>query len=120
AVGPAVDPAKGYRLQDLGGGLYMVTDNAYQSLFLVYDNGVVVIDAPPPYAERIPRAVAEVTKNPITHIIYSHSHIDHIGGAKSLGGQPTIIAHEETKRLIVRAADANRPLPTVTFSDHYT
>src|ERR1043166_3661136 len=45
--GPAIDPAKGYRLQDLGQGLYMVTDNAYQSIFLVYVTGVVVVDAPP-------------------------------------------------------------------------
>src|SRR3954462_13612619 len=30
ARGPAVDPAKGYRIQLLGRGLYMVTDNKYQ------------------------------------------------------------------------------------------
>ena len=30
--GPTIDPAKGYRLQDLGKGLYMITDNAIQSL----------------------------------------------------------------------------------------
>jgi glyoxylase-like metal-dependent hydrolase (beta-lactamase superfamily II) len=120
ALGPAIDPAKGYRLQDLSGGLYMVTDNAYQSMFLVYDRGVVVIDAPPPYAARIPQAIAEVSNKPITHIVYSHSHSDHIGGAKSLGGRPVIIAQEETLRLLKRAADPNRPLPTVTFSDRYT
>lgn len=120
AQGPAVDPVKGYRLQDFGGGLYMVTDNAYQSMFLVYDGGVVVVDTPPPYAAHIPRAIAEVTKKPITHIVYSHSHSDHIGGAKSLGGRPVIIAHEETLRLLKRAADPNRPLPTVTFADRYT
>lgn len=28
AQGPAIDSAKGYRLQDLGKGLYMITDNA--------------------------------------------------------------------------------------------
>jgi glyoxylase-like metal-dependent hydrolase (beta-lactamase superfamily II) len=120
AHGPAVDPAKGYRLQDLGGGLYMVTDNAYQSMFLVYNRGVVVIDAPPPYAVHIPRAIAEVSDKPVTHIIYSHSHSDHIEGAKSLGGRPVIVAHEETLRLLKRAADPNRPLPTVTFADKYT
>src|SRR5690242_14264423 len=120
AKGPAVDPAKGYRLQDLGGGLYMITDNAYQSMFLVYDRGVVVIDAPPGYAAHIPQAIAEVSGKPITHIVYSHSHIDHIGGAKALGGHPVIIAQEETLRLLKRAADPNRPLPTVTFSDKYT
>jgi glyoxylase-like metal-dependent hydrolase (beta-lactamase superfamily II) len=97
----------------------MITDNAYQSMFLVYDRGVVVIDAPPAYAGRIPQAIAEVTNKPITHVVYSHSHIDHIGGTKSLGGRPVIIAHEETLRLLKRAADLNRPLPTVTFSDKY-
>jgi glyoxylase-like metal-dependent hydrolase (beta-lactamase superfamily II) len=120
AQGPAIDPAKGYRLQKLGDGLYMVTDNTYQSMFLVYDRGVVVIDAPPEYAARIPQAIAEVTRNPITHVVYSHSHIDHIGGTRSLGGHPIIIAQQETLRLLKRAADPNRPLPTVTFVDQYT
>jgi len=120
AKGPAVDPAKGYRLQDLGRGLYMVTDNAYQSMLLVYDRGVVVIDAPPAYAARLPQAIAEVTDKPITHVVYSHSHADHIGGARALGGQPIIVAHDETARLLKRAADPNRPLPTVAFADRYT
>jgi len=120
AQGPAIDPAKGYRLQDLGSGLYMITDNAYQSMFLVYDRGVVVIDTPPSYAAHILQAIAEVSDKPITHIIYSHSHIDHIGGTKALGGHPIIIAHKETLRLLKRAADPNRPLPTVNFSDKYT
>ncbi len=43
AKGPAVDPAKGYRLQRLGRNLYMVTENAYQSMFLVHESGVVVV-----------------------------------------------------------------------------
>ena len=118
--GPAVDPAKGYRVQDLGKGLYLITDNAYQSMFMVYDSGVVVIDAPPAFAAHIPEAVAAVTKAPITYLIYSHSHADHIAGAKAIGGHPTIIAHEETLRLLKRAADPNRPLPTVTFAGKYT
>src|SRR5690349_2319594 len=37
SLGPTIDPAPGYRVQDLGRGLYMVTDNAYQSMFMVYD-----------------------------------------------------------------------------------
>jgi glyoxylase-like metal-dependent hydrolase (beta-lactamase superfamily II) len=120
AQGPAIDPAKGYRLQELGRGLYMITNNAYQSMFLVYGSGVVVVDAPPDYSAKIPRAVAEVTDQPITHVIYSHSHVDHIAGTAGLGGSPIIIAHEETLRLLRRAADPRRPLPSVTFSDRYT
>lgn len=117
---PPVDPAKGYRIQELGRGLYMVTNNAYQSMFLVYETGVVVVDAPPLYSAKIRQAISEVTDRPITHVVYSHSHIDHIGGVNDLGGKPIIIAQEETKRLLVRAQDPNRPPPTVTFKDRYT
>jgi glyoxylase-like metal-dependent hydrolase (beta-lactamase superfamily II) len=119
ARGPAIDARKGYRLEDLGDGLYMVTDNIYQSMFLVHDAGVTVIDAPPNYATKIPQAIAEVTDKPITHLVYSHSHTDHIGGAKSLGGTPVIVAQEETLHLLKRAADPNRPLPTLTFATRH-
>lgn len=119
ARGPAIDPAKGYRLQDLGQGLYMITDNAYQSMFLVYTTGVVVIDAPPSYAAQLRQAIAEVTGQPITHLIYSHAHADHIGGAGRLGAPPIIIAQAETQRLLLRAHDPARPPPTVVFRDHY-
>jgi glyoxylase-like metal-dependent hydrolase (beta-lactamase superfamily II) len=120
AKGPPIDPAKGYRVEELGPALYMITDNAYSSMFMVYDKGVVLVDAPPAYATHILAAIREVTTKPITHIVYSHSHADHVAGTKSLGGNPIIIAHEETKRLLVEANDPNRPLPTRTFKDKYT
>ena len=120
AKGPPIDPAKGYRTQQVGKGLYVVTDNAYQSMFMTYETGVVVIDAPPQNAAYIRKAIAEVTDKPITHVVYSHSHTDHIGGVRDLGGNPVIIAQEETKRLLVRDKDPARPLPTVTFRDRYT
>jgi glyoxylase-like metal-dependent hydrolase (beta-lactamase superfamily II) len=119
AKGPAVDPAKGYRTQKLGEDLYMITDGAYQSMFMTYEDGVVVVDAPPSYASHIPQAIAEVTHKPITHLVYSHYHVDHIAGAKSLGGRPVIIAQKETNRLLARDNDPNRPLATVTFDDQY-
>jgi len=120
AQGPAVDSAKGYRLQKLGEGLYLITDNAIQSMFMVYDRGVVVVDAPQAFASHIRQAVSEITDKPITHVIYSHCHADHIGGTKTLGGHPIIIAQEETLRRLKRDADPERPLPTVTFTDKYT
>ncbi len=120
AKGVALDPGKAYRLQDLGRGLYMITDNVYQSMFLVHETGVVIVDAPPSYADHILKGIREVTEKPVSHLIYSHAHIDHIGGARALGDVPIIVAHQETKRLLARADDSNRPLPTVTFQDSYT
>lgn len=120
ARGPSIDPAKGYRTQDLGRGLYMITDNMYQSMLLVFESGVVLIDAPPSYATHIAAAIAEVTPLPITHMIYSHSHIDHIGGASGIPGEPIVIAQRETKRLLEEANDAHRPIPNVVFDQQYT
>ena len=124
AKGPSIDPAKGYRTQELGRGLYMLTDNVYQAMFVVHDQGVVLADVPPPLAAFITKAIREVTGKPITHIIYSHAHIDHIGAAgelvATLPRKPLIIAHEETHGILSRARDPKRPLPGVTFRDKYT
>ncbi|MCW6530776.1 MBL fold metallo-hydrolase [Sphingomonas sp. MMSM20] len=120
ARGPRIDPSKGFRIEKLGEGLYLVTDSFYQSMFMVYETGVVVVDAPPSYAGKIGQAIASVTNKPVTHLIYSHAHIDHIGGAGTLGGHPIVIAQDETARLLRRAADPDRPLPTVTFAKSYT
>jgi glyoxylase-like metal-dependent hydrolase (beta-lactamase superfamily II) len=120
AAGPPIDPARGYRTQKLGDGLYLITEGVNQSMFMIYEDGVVLVDAPPAYAEKIPSAVAEFTDQPITHIIYSHHHADHIGGAKSIGGNPVIIAHRDASHLLRQAQDPNRPLPTVTFDDEFT
>src|SRR5260370_33380798 len=117
AKGPAVDPAKGYRLQRLGRNLYMVTDNAYQSMFLIYEGGVVVVDAPTSYAALIPKAIAEVTDKPITHLVYSHAHKDQIAGPRGLSGAPGIIAHARTTNLLARDNRPHEPAPTVTFGD---
>jgi hypothetical protein len=51
ALGPDLNEA-GFRVQDFGKGAYMVTDNLYQALFVVYEDGygkggVIVVDAPP-------------------------------------------------------------------------
>jgi glyoxylase-like metal-dependent hydrolase (beta-lactamase superfamily II) len=119
AKGPAVDPAKGYRTEKLGDGLYLIAGGGYQSMFMTYGRGVVVVDAPPTYASKIRAAIAEVTDRPITHVVYSHFHRDHIAGVRELGGRPVIIAQEETNRLLARAQDPDRPLATVTFGRRY-
>jgi glyoxylase-like metal-dependent hydrolase (beta-lactamase superfamily II) len=119
AEGPAIDPNKGYRLQTLGDDLYMITDNIYQAMFLVYDKGVVLIDAPQSLAAVLTKAIAEVTNRPITHVIYTHSHLDHIGGMPNVPGKPIIIAHRETRRLLARSNDRARPLPTKVFDSRY-
>ncbi len=134
ANGPAIG-SKGYLVQEIGegSGLYWLTDGAYQIMFLTTGVGVIVVDAPPSMAANIMTAVAEVTSEPITHLIYSHSHADHIAGAGELPSGITVIAHEATAAALARDHPSEPefpfgtfvgggpvPAPTVTFSDDYT
>lgn len=65
-------------------------------------------------------AIASVTKKPITHVIYSHEHTDHIGAAHLFPASATFIAHRDTAELLIARKDARRPVPTVRFDDSYT
>jgi glyoxylase-like metal-dependent hydrolase (beta-lactamase superfamily II) len=110
ARGPAI-PAKGYLVEEIRGGLYWVTDGLYNTIFLETRNGVVVVDAPTQLAQQILAAVDEVTSNPITHVIYSHAHADHIGSADLYPAEAKIIAHAETASNLARFDDSGRPSP---------
>lgn len=123
AVGPALNES-GYFVGHIAGNLYWVTEGFSQAMFLTTPEGVVLCDAPPTIGRNLLRAIAEVTQanrmpSRVTHLIYSHSHADHIGAASIFDGPITRIAHSETKRLLKAERDPNRPLPTVTFDDRY-
>src|SRR5580658_4185026 len=73
-----IDPALGYAVKNVGGGVYVISDNMWQSAFLVTDDGVIVFDAPATFGKDIPSAIAKVTGKPIKMLVYSHIHKDHI------------------------------------------
>ena len=119
AAGPAI-PEVGYLVEEINDGVYWITEGTYQLMFVVTDDGVIVADAPPTIGDNILAAVGEVTDKPITHVIYSHSHIDHIGAAAIYPTDAEIIAHRATQDQLIRADDPNRPTPTTIFDDTLT
>jgi glyoxylase-like metal-dependent hydrolase (beta-lactamase superfamily II) len=123
AKAPVIDPQKGYVVRQLKPDIYMITDGAYESVFITTGKGVVLIDVPPSFARHISQAVAETTSEPITTLIYSHMHVDHIGGAGLILAQHPkieILAEDGTAEFLRAMDDPHRPVPTVTFRDHYT
>src|SRR5215469_3794085 len=125
AKGPPI-PAKGYLVQQIRDHLYWVTDGAYNTMFLVTDKGVIAVDAPPTIGKNYLKAIAEVTNKPVTFVIYSHAHIDHIGAAGMFPRNATYIAQQETSAELQRAKSVAKnasmvpPIPTVTFTKNYT
>jgi glyoxylase-like metal-dependent hydrolase (beta-lactamase superfamily II) len=89
-------------------------------MFIATGNGVVAVDAPPLLGKNILRAIGEVTDEPVTHVIYSHWHSDHIGAAGVFGQDVTVIAHDYTREMLERWPDLGGktpvPLPTETIT----
>ncbi len=139
ARGPAIDQSKGYLVQELGepgSGIYWLTEGTYHVMFLTTGEGVIVVDAPPSIGQKLLDGIKEVTNEPITYVIYSHTHADHLAAASMFPSDAIIIAHEATlaQLKLVNANDPDRkpvpwgtfvgggpiPLPTQTFADEMT
>lgn len=121
SAGPPVSHSLGYRVQSFGDGAYMVTNGVYQGLFFVSCESVIVVDNPPAVGYYMLDAIKNVTSLPISHVVYSHSHADHIGGASILGSPAnvTFVAHRQTADILAETPDEKRPAPSITFEDSY-
>jgi len=118
---PTIEEQKGYFVDEIADGIYWLVSNGYQVMFLTTGQGVIVIDAPQPIGEKYIQAIQEVTDEPITHMVYSHSHADHTGAAGQIfPSDIEYIAHSDTADILISENDPNRPIPTITFDDRYT
>lgn len=117
---PEISRDKGYFVREIRDRLYWVTDGAYGTIFLVYSKGVIAVDPLPTLGPRYLKAISEVTDKPVTHVIYSHEHTDHIGAADLFPKTAVFIAQRETAAILARRKDPRRPVPKVTFDKSYT
>ena len=120
ARGPVINQEKGFIVEELGDGLFVVNDGVYQMMFLTTGKGVIAVDAPPNTGAKILAAISSVTDEPITHVIYSHTHKDHIGAAGIYPKNAVVIAHKDTAEYLAAKNDPDRPVPTRTFTDSMT
>ena len=111
--------AEPFLVQRLTDRTYFIAVDTYSATAYVGDEGVLVID---PLADgraaKLMAAVASITDLPITAMIYSHSHLDHINDAQTIadaaeeaGLDLRVIATDKTVRDIERY---NKPVPAVT------
>jgi glyoxylase-like metal-dependent hydrolase (beta-lactamase superfamily II) len=109
-------------VKELKPGIFMITDGAYESVFVTTGKGVVLFDAPPSLGQHIVNAVSETTEQ-IVELVYTHLHADHIGGAGLvLQSKPDvqIMAESGTAEFLREMRDPHRPIPTGTFKNHET
>ena len=92
-----------YILQKIGERTYYVQRYFYSTTFYVGDKGVLLFDAPEGRCKYLLQAIRDVTPLPVTALVYSHYHVDHIGDspfwndeAKKEGVNLRIIASKAT------------------------
>ena len=96
------------------GDVYRFQNSFHFSLVTVTGAGVVVVDPINASAANwLRRNLSKITDKPITHLIYSHSHLDHASGGAELKAA-TVIAHANAPEAIDGVA------PTVRFDDTKT
>jgi glyoxylase-like metal-dependent hydrolase (beta-lactamase superfamily II) len=89
-----------YVLQRVTARVWWVSRHFYGSLFYVGTRGVLLLDPFLGGAEATLKAIASVTDLPVTAVVYSHFHADHVGGARRLfellPTPPRVIASSHT------------------------
>ena len=131
---PQIDWSKvEIKTTDLGQGVYLLGWQGGDSLVLVGDDGVLLVDTSvAAMGDKIKAAAAKVSSKPIKLVVNTHAHADHFGANEAMAkGGATVVAHEKLRERMEKgqylaAFNQTIPpspaaaLPTVTYGDSMT
>jgi len=107
---PAAPPGSGVTLAKLGDDAYFATGGSHHSLFVVFNDHVVVLEAPL-NEERSLAVLAKIEETapgkPVRYVVPTHYHFDHSGGLRTyIAKGITIVTTPGNKAFIERLAKA--------------
>ena len=134
ALGQQIDYSKlEIKTADLGHGVYLLNWQGGDSIVLVGDDGVLLVDTSVvQMGAKIKAAIARVSAKPIKLVINTHAHADHFGANELMAqGGAVIIGHDALRERMAKgqylaAFNQTIPpsppaaLPTVTYADAMT
>jgi cyclase len=93
----AQPPAKVVEALKIKDNLYMLNGGGGSTGVFIATNGVVVVDTKNPgWGQTILDKIKELTPKPVTMIINTHSHLDHVGGNVEFPATIDVVAQENT------------------------
>ena len=122
---PMAAPAQilgGSDTTEISENIYSFRYGGGRSLWVEMEDSVVVFDTlNVQAAAALKESIRERTDKPVSHVVYSHEHYDHIRGAKIFKDDgATIIAHENCVDTFDYVPDADAIPPDVTYANRYT
>ena len=104
--------------------LYVIPGAGGNTTVFVTQGGVVLVDTKlPNNGEAILNQVRRVTDKPVTTIVNTHSHPDHIGSNDYFPASVDVVTHENTRKWMAanpRVASNPVVMPDRTFTDRMT
>jgi cyclase len=114
------------QIEKVKDNLYMITGEGGNVAAFVAANGVVLVDTKyPEWGQAILDKVKTVSDKPVTHIVNTHTHGDHVGSNSFFPASVEIVVQENTsanmKRMdLFKTSEGARGLPDKTFGDKMT
>jgi cyclase len=120
---PAADAPKVAEIQKLKDNLFVITGGGGNTAAFITQKGVVLVDTKNPgWGPAILEKVKGVTDKPITTIINTHTHGDHVGSNEAFDPGVEIVVQENTAANMVKmpmfqGADKKHALADKTYTD---
>jgi glyoxylase-like metal-dependent hydrolase (beta-lactamase superfamily II) len=116
----AQQQANKVEVQKLKDNLYMLIGGGGNTAVFITTNGVVVVDAKNPgWGTPILNKIKELTNKPVTTLINTHTHGDHVSGNVEFPTTVDIIVQENTKtnmmKMIPNSTAADQAVPAQTI-----
>jgi glyoxylase-like metal-dependent hydrolase (beta-lactamase superfamily II) len=113
-------------IRQLADNLFVIAGSGGNTAVFIRAGGVILVDTKDPgTGPRLLDMVRTVTDKPITHILNTHTHFDHVGANGFFAPQVEIVAHATTATRMARMEEfadpaAKHGLPDRTFTDRLT
>jgi cyclase len=122
---PAAPAAKVVTVEKLKDNLFVLRGGGGNTAVFVTANGVVIVDAKNPgWGQPILDKIKELTPKPVTTLINTHTHGDHVSGNVEFPATVEVVTQENTKanmeKMPIFKEHGGRGLSKKTFKDKMT
>jgi cyclase len=120
---PQQRPPASLEIQQVKDNLYLITGGGGNTAAFITEKGVVIVDTKNPgMGPGILEKVKSVTPKPVTMIINTHTHGDHVGSNSAFTGAVEFVAHENCKTSMEKmpafqSDEGKKFLPGKTYKD---
>jgi len=115
------DQPKVVEVDKIKDNLFVLKGGGGNTAAFITANGVVLVDTKNPgWGQPLLEKVKTLTSKPITMVINTHTHPDHVSGQLEFSGTIEYVSHENTKTNMQKLDDFKKnakALPTRTFKD---